>query len=225
MLSRTLPRFRAVLPAARVATRAYATQDPKEKASTIVDALPGNSLVSKTGILATSAAAAVWGISNELLVIHDETILVLTFGAFVALCAKAVAPAYTQWADGEIKKVNDLLLESRERHVGAVQRRIELVLQLKDVVGTTQLLFAVSRETAQLEAEAFKLKQQVAVAAEAKATLDSWVRFEQQQRQQEQEQLVKLVLDKVNREIENPKFQDRVLAEAVAEVEKIFAKA
>lgn len=199
--------------------------EPKQKASSIVDALPGNNYLSKTGFLATSAAAAIYGISNELLIIHDETILVVTFAAFSALAAKFIAPLYTEWADGEIKKVNDLLNESRNKHVSAVKDRIESVSQLKDVVATTKQLFEVSRETAKLEAESFELKQKIAVAAEAKATLDSWVRFEQQQRQIEQQQLIKSVLDKVNKEIENPKFQDKVLAESVAEVEKLFAKA
>lgn len=199
--------------------------EPKEKANSIINALPGHSLISKTGILATSAAATIYGISNELVVLHDETILVLAFAGFTAICAKVLAPMYTEWADGEIKKVNDLLNSSRTQHVSAVKTRIESVSQLKDVVATTKQLFDVSRETAKLEAESFELKQKIAVAHEATATLDAWVRFEQQQRQQEQEQLIKSVLDKVNKEISNPKFQERVLAESVAEVEKIFSKA
>ena len=117
------------------------------------------------------------------------------------------------------------LNESRKKHVLAVNDRIESVSKLKNVVSTTQQLFEVSRETAKFEAESFQFKQQIAVANEAKATLDAWVRFEQQQRQMEQEQLIKSVLEKVNSEIANPKFQERVLAESVAEVEKIFAKA
>ncbi len=62
-------------------------------------------------------------ISNELLIIHDETILVITFATFSALIAKFVAPLYTEWADGEVKKVNDLLNESRNKHVSAVKGR------------------------------------------------------------------------------------------------------
>lgn len=199
--------------------------EPKEKAQSIINALPGTNWLSKTGVLATAAAGSIYAISNELLIIHDETILVCTFSAFVALCAKFVAPLYTEWADGEIKKVKDLLNESRKKHVDAVYSRIDSVSQLKDVVSTTQQLFDVSRETAKLEAEAFELKQQIAVTHEAKSTLDAWVRYEQQQRQLEQEQLIQSVLEKVNKEIGNPKFQDKVLAESVAEVEKIFAKA
>ena len=43
-----------------------APQEPKAKAQSIIDAMPGNSVLSKTGILGTSAAAAVYAISNEL---------------------------------------------------------------------------------------------------------------------------------------------------------------
>lgn len=199
--------------------------EPKEKAQSIINAMPGNNWISKTGILATGAAGSIYAISNELLIIHDELILVCTFSAFVALCAKFVAPLYTEWADGEIERVKNLLNESRKKHVVAVNERIESVSQLKDVVSTTKQLFSVSKETAKLEAETFELKQQIAVANEAKATLDAWVRYEQQQRQLEQEQLIQSVLEKVNKEIANPKFQEKVLAESVAEVEKIFAKA
>ncbi|EMG50845.1 ATP4 ATP synthase subunit 4 [Candida maltosa Xu316] len=198
--------------------------DPKQKANSIIDALPGNNYISKTGILATAAAASIYTISNGLFIIHDETVLVLTFSIFSGLVAKFVAPLYTEWADGEIKKVNTLLNESRNNHIEAVNKRIESVSDLKNVVETTKDLFALSKETAQFEAETFQIKQQLAVSHEAKSVLDSWVRFEQQQRQLEQEQLAKEVIDKVNKEIENPKFQEKVLAESLGEIEKIFAK-
>lgn len=207
-----------------LSTPTSSPNEHQQKAQSILDALPGNSYLSKTGIVASTAAAAIYGISNQLLVIHDETILVVTFSAFAFLAAKYVAPLYTEWADAEIKKVSDLLNESRTKHVAAVKERIESVSLLKDVASTTKLLFNVSRETAKMEAESFALKQQIAVQQLAKSTLDAWVRFEQQQREAEQQQLAKSVVSKVEKEIENPRFQERVLAEAVAEIETLFAK-
>lgn len=197
---------------------------PEEKANSIVEALPGNNWFTKTATLATTAGAAIYGIANNFIIIHDETILVLTFTAFATLVAKFVAPLYTDFANGEIKNVNTLLNESRNKHINAVQDRIDNVAQLRNVVALTKDLFSVSKETTQIEAKNFEKKQQISVAAEAKSVLDSWVRFETAQRQLEQEQLVKSVSDKVAKEIENPKFQDKVLAESVAEVEKLFAK-
>ncbi|KAI3403709.1 ATP4 [Candida oxycetoniae] len=216
----------AFRPAAPIGLRFLSTPvEPKKKAQTIVDALPGNNFLTKTSVLATSAAATIYGLSNGLIIIHDETILVVTFSIFAALCVKFIAPLYTEWADGEVKKVNDILNGARNKHIEAVENRISSVGELKDVVAQTKDLFAVSKETAKLEADAFVLKQKLEVATEAKNVLDSWVRFENQQRQLEQEQLAKSVIDKVNKEIEDPKFQEKYLQEALREVEKVFAKA
>ena len=83
----------------------------------------------------------------------------------------------------------------------------------------TKGLFALSKETAQLESEAFVLKQQVQVASELKAVLDSWVRYEQQAKESEQADLVKTVMEKVQASLKDEKSQKDILANAVAEVE------
>ncbi|TBU21527.1 hypothetical protein BD311DRAFT_771984 [Dichomitus squalens] len=70
---------------------------------------------------------------------------------------------------------------------------------MKDVVSVTEGLFALSKETAQLESEAFVQRQKVALAAEVKAVLDSSVRFQQQAKESEQAELVKSVVDSVLR--------------------------
>jgi F-type H+-transporting ATPase subunit b len=202
------------------------TQTPEQqKASSIIDALPGNSPLSKTGILATATAASVYAISNELYVVNEESILLGTFIAFSAIIAKVVAPLYKDWADERIKSVTEILNSSRTKHVEAVKERIESVSDLKDVVDTTKVLFEVSKETVELEAQAFELKQKVDLAAEAKAVLDSWVRYEASVRQLEQEQLATTVISKVEKELSSTSFQKKVLDEAVADVEKIFASA
>lgn len=90
---------------------------------------------------------------------------------------------------------------------------------MRDVVDVTKGLFALSKETAQLESEAFVLKQQVQVASELKAVLDSWVRYEQQAKESEQADLVKTVMEKVQASLKDEKSQKDILANAVAEVE------
>lgn len=200
-------------------------EDTKAKASSIIDILPGNNAISKTGILATTAAGTVYAIANQLYIVNEETILVGTFFAFSAIVAKFVAPLYKDFADSRVKHVSDILNASRTKHVEAVQSRIDSVSQLKDVVSTTNALFDLSKETVELEAKAFELKQKVSLANEAKSTLDSWVRYEANVRQLEQEQLAKTVIAKVQKEIDNSRFQEKVLQQAVADVEKIFAEA
>lgn len=208
-----------------IAIRSLSTPvEPKQKANSIIDALPGNSILSKTGILATSAAAAVYAVSSELYVVNDETILLVTFLGFVGLIAKVMAPMYGEFAKDRTAFVTKLLNEARAGHVASVKERIDQVSNLKDVVPTTKALFELSKETAALEAEAFELKQKVGVASEAKSVLDSWVRFEAQVRQLEQEQLSASVIAKVQSDLKDPKFQDKILSQAVSDVEKLFAK-
>jgi F-type H+-transporting ATPase subunit b len=55
--------------------------------------------------------------------------------------------------------------------------------------------------------------------AEAKATLDSWVRYEQQVKQRQQKELADSVIGKVQKELENPKLLQQILNQSVADVE------
>jgi F-type H+-transporting ATPase subunit b len=65
-------------------------------------------------------------------------------------------------------------------------------------------------------------RQRVALAAELKSVLDSWVRFEQQEKENEQARLVKSVVDNVLKNISEERTQKDVLAWAVSEVEREF---
>ena len=76
------------------------------------------------------------------------------------------------------------------------------------------------QETAQLEAEAFVQQQKVALASEVKAVLDSWVRFEQQEKENEQAELTKTVIANVLKSLQDEKVQKEILANAVAEIDR-----
>ena len=75
------------------------------------------------------------------------------------------------------------------------------------------------QETAELEAKAYQLEQTTALAAEAKAVLDSWVRYESQVKQRQQKELAETIIAKVTKELENPKNLQQILQQSIAEVE------
>jgi F-type H+-transporting ATPase subunit b len=77
------------------------------------------------------------------------------------------------------------------------------------------------QETAKLEAEAFEMEQKTALAAEAKAVLDSWVRYEGQVKQRQQKELADSVIAKIGKELENPKVLQQILQQSVADIEKV----
>ncbi|KAE9405423.1 ATP synthase [Gymnopus androsaceus JB14] len=196
---------------------------PSERASEIINKLPSSpNLITKTGtaLLGTGLTAA--AISQELYVVNEETIVLVGSAIFLALMAKAIREPYVNWAQSQVQKIKGILDKARAEHTQAVQDRIDSVSQMKDVVVLTQSLFALSKETAQLESEAFVQKQKVAVASELKSVLDSWVRYEQQQKESEQADLTKSVIDKVLSSLQDEKTQREILMSAVAEVERRF---
>ncbi|KAI9794313.1 MAG: atp4 subunit B of the stator stalk of mitochondrial F1F0 ATP synthase [Piccolia ochrophora] len=198
-------------------------EDPKKKAQSIIDSLPGNSLISKTAILSTTAGLSIAAISNEIYVVNDESIVALSLLSIFWAVGKYGGPMYKDWAEGQVNKVRSILNSAREGHTAAVQERIDSVKQLGGVVDVTKQLFEVSKETARLEAEAFDLEQKTALAHEAKTVLDSWVRYEGQVKQRQQRELAESIISKIQKEMENPKTLQQILQQSVTDVEKMIS--
>ncbi|KAL4773967.1 hypothetical protein BDW60DRAFT_183211 [Aspergillus nidulans var. acristatus] len=208
------------------ATRAASnvpTEDPKQKAQSILDSLPGNSLVSKTAILSATAGLSIAAISNELYVMNEETVAAFCLLSVFTAVAKYGGPAYKEWAEAQVQKHKDILNAARADHTNAVKQRMENVKELSGVVDLTKQLFEVSKETAKLEAQAYELEQRTALAAEAKQVLDSWVRYEGQVKQRQQRELAETVIGKIQKELQNPRTLQQILNQSVADVERIMS--
>ncbi|KAF8997856.1 hypothetical protein BDQ17DRAFT_835656 [Cyathus striatus] len=195
---------------------------PEEKAAELVNKLPSSpGLITKTGtaLLGTGAVAA--AISQELYVVNEETILLVGSIILFTYLGKILREPYSQWAEGHIQRIKNILDSARSEHTQAVKERIDSVGQMKDVVEITKGLFTLSKETAKLEAATFVQQQKVAVASELKSVLDSWVRYEQQVKENEQAELTRAVINKVLASVKEDKTQKEILASAVAEIEQL----
>ncbi|KAI7280719.1 ATP synthase subunit 4, partial [Hortaea werneckii] len=133
-------------------------------------------------------------------------------------------PAYREWALGQADKFKNILNSARKDHTDAVKSRMSSVQDLSGVIDVTKNLFAVSKETAQLEAQAYELEQKTALAHEAKSVLDSWVRYEGQVKARQQRELAETVIGKIDKELENPKVLDQILKQSIADVERIVSQ-
>jgi len=217
---------RQALPALAASAR-YASnvpaEEPKKKAQSIIDALPGSSLLSKTAILSSTAGLSAYAISSEYYVMNEETVVAFCLLAVWGGLIKYGGPGYKAWAEAQNERIRNILNSARADHTEAVKGRIEDVQSMSGVVDITKNLFAVSKETAKLESEAYELEQKTAIAAEAKAVLDSWVRYEGQVKQRQQKELAESVIAKVTKELENPKVLQQILQQSVADVEKIVS--
>ena len=141
---RSLPSLTSIA-SSRHASTNVPVEDPKKKAQSIIDALPGNSLVSKTAILSSGAGLSIWAIANELYIVNEESIVMLaTLSVFWAV-GHYGGPMYREWADGQVNKQKGILNAARESHTQAVKDRIDNVKQLGGVIDITKQLFEVSR--------------------------------------------------------------------------------
>jgi len=193
-----------------------------QKAAEIIDKLPSSpNLVTKTGTVILGTGLLATAISQELYVLNEETVVFAGTFIMFAVIAKLLKEPYKEWAETNIQKIKSILDNSRSEHTQAVKDRINSVEQMKDVVSLTQGLFAISKETAQLEADVFVQRQKVALASEVKSVLDSWVRFEQQAKENEQAELAKSIIAKVLSTVRDEKTQREILNGAVAEVEQL----
>ncbi|RIA93690.1 hypothetical protein C1645_609807 [Glomus cerebriforme] len=195
--------------------------EPKQKALSIIDSLPGNSLITKTGYITVGTGLVTLAISKELYVFNEETLLVITFASIVTVLYRALKKPVNEWAEEQIGRVNNILRKAREDHKNAVQERIETVGQLGDIVDITKALFAMSKEIASLEAEAFELKQRAAASAEVKAVLDSWVRYEASLREREQKALSSYVIERVKSQLKDPRVQEDILNQSLDDLARI----
>ncbi|KAL1894441.1 atp4 subunit B of the stator stalk of mitochondrial F1F0 ATP synthase [Ceratocystis pirilliformis] len=211
--------------AVRASSTNTPTPNPTQKAQSIIDALPGSSLISKSAILSSAAALSVYAISNEYYVVNEETVVAFCLLGVWGSLIKFGGPLYSEWAKTQNDKIKNILNQAREDHTQAVKTRISSVQEMSGVVSITKSLFEVSKETARVEAESFELEQKTALAAEAKAVLDSWVRYESQVKARQQKETADYVIAKATKELTNPKALQEILRQSVTEVEKIVAQA
>jgi len=144
MALRPLPSFTS-LNTIRAASSNVPTEDPKAKAQSIMDVIPGNSLVSKTAVLSSAAAASIYALSNEYYVVNEETVVAFCLLSVFTALIKYGGPMYKEWAEGQNEKIKNILNAARADHTQAVKNRIEDVQQMSGVVDITKSLFAVSK--------------------------------------------------------------------------------
>ncbi|KAF9735725.1 atp3 gamma subunit of the F1 sector of mitochondrial F1F0 ATP synthase [Paraphaeosphaeria minitans] len=221
---RNLPSITAQLTPARY--QSNVPEDPKKKAQSLLDAIPvpGNSPVTKAAVISAAAGVSTFAISNELYVVNEESIVALSLLTIFWAVAKYAGPAWSDYAQSQINKISGILNSARADHTTAVKQRIESVQDLGGVIDITKNLFAVSKETAQLEAQAYELEQKTAIAHEAKTVLDSWIRYEGQVKARQQRELAESIIAKIEKELENPKTLKQILDQSVADVERIVSQ-
>ena len=120
-------------------------KDPKKTAQSILDALPGSNLISKTAILSAGAGLSIAAISNEIYVVNEESIVAFSILTVFWAIYKYGGPPFAAYAQAQADKMLNILNTARQNHTQAVKDRIDNVKQLAGVVDITKTLFEVSK--------------------------------------------------------------------------------
>jgi len=102
--------------------------------------------------------------------------------------------------------VKNVLQTARDGHKALVHERINHLAKMDGIVSTTNALYDMSSEVASMEAQVFALRQKVTLKNDVKATLDAWVRYEANVREQEQAKLANQVIQRVTAALSDPKL-------------------
>lgn len=139
---------RFVLPASLTSVRHVSnvpTEDPKTKAQSLIDAIPGSNMVSKTAMVSSAAALSIYALSNEYYVVNEETVIAFCLLSVWVAVFKYGGPLYKEWAEAQTARIKSILDEARAKHTDSVKNRIDSVKEMGGVVDITKTLFEVSK--------------------------------------------------------------------------------
>ncbi len=194
---------------------------PEQKADAIINFFPGSTPAAKSGSLLAAASVAAYAISKEIYVFDHEVMeMMCIFGAYYIWYKGGKDSALSYLKDRREAIVN-VLSQARQDHRAVVQERIDHIGKMNDIVQVTDGLYDMSKEIAKFEAEVYELEQKIKVKQQLKSTLDAWVRYETFVREQEQKQLAESVINKVKEGLKDPKMQQGILQQTLADFEKL----
>ncbi|KAJ3415071.1 atp4 subunit B of the stator stalk of mitochondrial F1F0 ATP synthase [Chytridiales sp. JEL 0842] len=200
-------------------------KSPTETAQSLINLFPGSTPAAKASSVLLTSSIAAYLISKEIYILDGEVFeMACILGAYYIWYSSAKEGAVEYFNDRQ-NTIRNVLNKAREEHKAVVQERIAHIGKLADVVDVTKGLFAISKDIAKLEAQVYELKQKVAFSNEVRSVLDSWVRHEAGVREREQKMLTESVIAKIKAQLADPKTQNAILTETVAQVEKLTAKA
>jgi F-type H+-transporting ATPase subunit b len=76
--------------------------EPKQKSSSIIDTLPGNSIVSKVGYLTGATGLATFLISKEIYILNEETLVLVASAGLLGVLLKYLREPFTNMADEHV---------------------------------------------------------------------------------------------------------------------------
>ena len=191
------------------------------KANGLLDLVPGNSLLTKTGVVATGVGVAAVAISKEYLLLHPETIVLGAFAGMVVFLHQQLSPVVANELDTRADDIRKQLNVAGEQRKASLLSEIEATKGTTEVVAITKELFAITKDVATLQAQIRERELRRAIGAQFKAKLDYIAQLEAQKRILEQQKIVDNLRARISEAIQDPKFQTAVLTKCISDIESL----
>jgi len=200
---------------------APSTVEPKTQANALINAIPGNSMLTKTGVVALGAGLFAVGISKELILIHPETIIVGCFGGIVYLLSQQLAPVIKGELESYIDNIRKAVNENREKEIASFHDEIQKLKDVELAVPLTKELFSMHKEIVLMNKTLAEYNVRKNTINSIKSKMDAIAALEAQQRASEQGELLGLLRSRVMTAIKDPKFQENYLKKCISDIESM----
>lgn len=77
-------------------------EEPKQKANSLLDSLPGNSIISKTGYVTAFTGLSAFLVSKEIYVLNEETLVLVASTALLGVLLKYLREPFNNMANEHI---------------------------------------------------------------------------------------------------------------------------
>ena len=194
---------------------------PVAKANSLLDLVPGNSLLTKTGVVATGVGLTAVAISKEFLLLHPETIVLGAFAGMVVFLHQQVTPIVANELDTRADEIRKHLNAAGDARKANLLNEIEATKGNTETVGITKEIFAISKDITVLQAQIRERELRRAIGTQIKFKLDYIAQLEAQKRQLEQQKVLEALRARVAEAIQDPKFQNELLKKVVVDLESL----
>jgi F-type H+-transporting ATPase subunit b len=191
------------------------------KANGLLDLVPGNSLLTKTGVVATGVGLTAVAVSKELLLLHPETIVLGAFAGMVVLLHQQLTPVVANELDTRADEIRKQLNVAGDARKASLLSEIETTKGTTEVVAVTKELFTITKEVATLQAQIRERELRRAIGAQFRAKLDYIAQLEAQKRALEQQKIIDNLRARITEAIQDPKFQTELLKKCVTDLESL----
>ena len=196
-------------------------QQAQEKANMLIQMLPGKGLFQKTSFATIGGSLVAIAIANNIYIPNEETPLFVAFILFIRFLQVKLGPMISDYAEKGIIEMRAFWVEKFFGQKRELQEQLTYIGNFQNQQQVVDEYTRIKKENISLEAELKDLLEVNKYLHSIRLKLEDRVRKIQEQREQERQQLVASLLERVMSDLKDPKFQDSIMKQCLVDLDKI----